>query len=504
MSNALIRAGGTRTQTSAIPLLTMGRSTNWVHWSKHMLNLNTKQGKANVELRTEVPLLLPEPMRTLTVPDNFIDANGDMQEHMRNWRASDDVNLQRERETWKKDKLILAQQQSETWTTLTDHTSTTTLNAVEALPDWDELVRGINSLQLWLNLKMVCQREILGNAEATRKRWYRHDWQPGDDINEFFNLFEDYCKDILLASGSIYALYDCDKVQRVKDAFPSDVIASAVPEVTPIGQSKDAYPTYAWVKNRLVHHIQTAEDDFELANLNEEAVSPQRRALFIRPGRERERGTHNNTTRTTKRPANPSADQPCTICGSTTHWRNTCPDWKKKSPNTRKKRQLEEEPCDICGKNSHKRIRCYFNPENPDCYKDLPPITDAAPAKKKQYKKKPGSAKAYIATVVNTDGDYMDYEPDDTEEVQSDEEQIPIPGDYLNNVSSYSGGRAYMIYPVYSVPVIPVYVIPVTHYVYWINRTPDADRYPTPIPTPPRTPEASSFRASSFLGPTRF
>jgi hypothetical protein len=190
----------------------MGRSTNWVHWSKNILNANTKQGKANIELRTEVPLVLPEPMRTLTVPDNFLDANGVMTEHIRNWRASDDANLLREKEVWKKEKIILAQQKGETWTTITDHSSTTVLNAVEALPDWEDIVRQINSLQLWLNLKTVCQREILGNAEATRKRWYIHDWSEGDDINEFFNLFDDYCKDILLASGSINALRDCDKV----------------------------------------------------------------------------------------------------------------------------------------------------------------------------------------------------------------------------------------------------------------------------------------------------
>jgi hypothetical protein len=93
------------TSSNALPLLTCKPGTNWVSWSKHLKHINTVNGIANDEFQNEQRHVNPRTVRTLTltVPDPYEDANGNIIHATRPWNpVRDGRDLQDRIKEWER------------------------------------------------------------------------------------------------------------------------------------------------------------------------------------------------------------------------------------------------------------------------------------------------------------------------------------------------------------------------------------------------------------------
>jgi hypothetical protein len=263
MSNPQRRPGKTR--SAQLPLLNCGHDTNWTGWSKHLKHVNTVNGICNDEFRTETAHVNIKPMRTLTVPDDHVDAHGNIVPGTRAWHPVRDLSkLNTDLGVWDKKEEASKMSRRAGWSLIHSGLSSSVLNAVEGEPGYAEAEASCNSLALYMMCKTVCCRDILGNTGNTgncRKKWFRHVYYPDDDVHLWANTNEDLMTDIFLASGNNDALSDNEKVQHLVDSFPSEIIDKAFPEVHRYKQSDPAYPTYLWCKTRIIQTVSRIATD---------------------------------------------------------------------------------------------------------------------------------------------------------------------------------------------------------------------------------------------------
>jgi hypothetical protein len=211
MSNPQRRPGETR--SAQLPLLQCGHDTNWTGWSKHLKHVNTVNGICNDEFRTETEYPHPKPMRTLTVPDNHVNAAGVIVPGFQAWHPVRDLSkLNSDIGVWKKVHDQHKMSRRAGWSLIHSGLSSSVLNAVEGEPGYAEAEASCNSLALYMMCKTVCCRDILGNTGNCRKKWSKHLYYTDDDIHLWANTNEDLIADISLASGTPNALSDNEKV----------------------------------------------------------------------------------------------------------------------------------------------------------------------------------------------------------------------------------------------------------------------------------------------------